>query len=183
MEARELDIFLPSDSDVPTKCFPIAPGERNEANELWCRRSTCSVRFGKKLAAELDGDIFIVPKEQKILYHFARVVAWNYSAALVGVVEDIAARIRGQPASRHFGRLTETSVRNALESTPARALTGRIARGSGAIAQRRLKRLRRERDIKAAYRDLGMHAIKNCSPRKDAEWGPRENVEEDSCGR
>jgi predicted short-subunit dehydrogenase-like oxidoreductase (DUF2520 family) len=118
-----------------------------------------AVRFGRRLARELGGKIFVVPKEQKILYHLTCVVASNYTTTLLGIVEELAQKIGGRGALQHFASLIETSVRNALELTPAGALTGPIARGDGAVILQHLHQLRRNSELITLYRELALRTV------------------------
>ena len=118
-----------------------------------------ALRFGRLLASELGGKMFVVPKEQKILYHLTCVVASNYTATLLGVVGDLARQIGGRGSFRHFANLIDTSVRNAIALTPEKALTGPIARGDGSIIKQHLQELRRDRNLKALYRELALRGI------------------------
>ena len=116
--------------------------------------------FGSKLARELGGKIFPVPKEEKVLYHLACVFASNYSVALLGAVDDLAAEFIAGPRLQHFRKLIEMSVRSAVRSSPGEALTGPIARGSSKIVALHLEQVRRRKDLDLLYRAIGLYALK-----------------------
>ena len=122
--------------------------------------SAAAKRFAKKLMKDLGGRMFPVPKEEKILYHIACVIASNYLIALEGLVEELVRRLGNQSGLDHFSSLIESSMRNGIRLSPAKALTGPIARGSSAIVRRHLKRLGREKDLRLLYQLLGLQTLR-----------------------
>ena len=110
------------------------------------------------LAKQLGGDALVVPKEAKMLYHAACVLASNYAVTLVGAVEALTGQftIRSTDPFRH---LIETSISNALESGAAKALTGPIVRGDADIISRHLQTIR-DPDLRSVYKSLGLYALK-----------------------
>lgn len=122
--------------------------------------SAAAKRFAEKLAADLGGRIFAVPKEEKILYHITCVIASNYLIALEGLVEELAGRLGSRSGLEHFGGLIETSIRNGIRLSAANALSGPIARGSSVIVRRHLKRLGREKNLRSLYQVLSLQTLK-----------------------
>ena len=118
-----------------------------------------SIPFAVSLVRSLGGKIFVVPKKEKISYHLACVLASNYPIALLAAVEEVVARFVRPPRLRHFERLIETSIQNALDHRPQRALTGPIARGSMRIVEAHMQVLRRRSSLRSVYRALGIYAV------------------------
>ena len=115
----------------------------------------------KLLVKDLRGQFLNVPKDAKVLYHCACVIASNYPVVLLNVVDELARR-RLKPGSlRHFRALTETSIRNAFEANPRSALTGPIARGDAHTVQAHVHALlKSSRETIALYRALGIAAAR-----------------------
>jgi predicted short-subunit dehydrogenase-like oxidoreductase (DUF2520 family) len=122
--------------------------------------SAAAKRFAKKLTKDLGGRMFPVPKEEKILYHIACVIASNYLIALEGLVEELVGRLGSRSGLTHFRRLIESSISNGIRLSAAKALSGPIARGSGDIVRRHLKRLGRKKDLRSLYQLLGLQTLK-----------------------
>ena len=122
--------------------------------------SATTMRFAEKLARDIGGRIFLVPKEEKILYHIACVIASNYLIALEGLVEELTGRLGSRSGLEHFSSLLETSIRNGIRLSAANALSGPIARGSSDVVRRHLKRLRHEKDLRSLYQVLGLQTLK-----------------------
>jgi predicted short-subunit dehydrogenase-like oxidoreductase (DUF2520 family) len=122
--------------------------------------SASMTRFAKKLAADIGGRTFSVPKEEKILYHIACVIASNYLIALEGLVEDLAERLGSRSGLEHFSKLIETSVHNGIRLSASKALSGPIARGSDDVVRRHLRRLKREKGLNMLYQALGLQTLK-----------------------
>ncbi len=114
----------------------------------------------KKIVRDLHGTIVVVPKDEKILYHIACVVASNYIVATLGAAEDLFPGGSKKMAVVHLARLAESSLANALRSSPSRALTGPVARGSVEVVQRHLRELKRRRkDLLLFYKALGAQSL------------------------
>lgn len=122
--------------------------------------SVAAVRLAERLTEDIGGRPFPVPKEEKILYHIACVIASNYLIALEGLVEELAGRIGSRSGLEHFSGLIETSIRNGVRLSAGKALSGPIARGSGDVVRRHLKRLGHEKDLRLLYQALGLQTVK-----------------------
>jgi predicted short-subunit dehydrogenase-like oxidoreductase (DUF2520 family) len=64
-----------------------------------------AIRFAKNFVRELGGHAIIIPKEEKILYHIACVLASNYTVALLGAVEKILGTRHYRYRYGHYNRL------------------------------------------------------------------------------
>jgi predicted short-subunit dehydrogenase-like oxidoreductase (DUF2520 family) len=107
---------------------------------------------------KLGGEILFVPKEAKILYHLACVIASNYSVALVGAIESIAGKF-AQKKLQPFEKLLQTSLENAMRLGAGKALTGPIVRGDSKVISDHLKSIRNP-ELRALYKSLGTYVLK-----------------------
>jgi predicted short-subunit dehydrogenase-like oxidoreductase (DUF2520 family) len=115
----------------------------------------------QKIVDDLGGELVHIPKEAKVLYHCACVIASNYTVVLLNVVNDLASRTLKPNSLRHFRKLTESSLRNAFESSPKRALTGPVARGDMDAVRAHIQALlKSKKDVVGLYRILGLNAIR-----------------------
>ena len=114
--------------------------------------------FAKRIVRQLRGDILVVPKEAKILYHLACVIASNYSVTLIGALESVAAQATGKKLSPYLKLLT-TSIQNATKIGAVDALTGPVARGDAAVISRHLGAIQNP-ELRNLYRSLGAFALK-----------------------
>lgn len=117
-----------------------------------------SMSMAKRIVKSLGGKSLIVPKEAKILYHLACVFASNYSVALIGAIEEVAAQFAPKDL-KPFQKLIQTSMSNAMEEGSANALTGPIVRGSVETITEHLKSLPPS-DLRNLYRSLGLYTLK-----------------------
>lgn len=117
--------------------------------------------MARTLIRQLGGNILVVPKEAKILYHLACVIASNYSVTLVGALEPLVARFT-QKKLAPFAKLLRTSLDNALEFGAADALTGPIVRGDGDTISRHLAAIQ-DPHLRTLYESLGAYALKMAS--------------------
>ncbi|MBI3112360.1 MAG: DUF2520 domain-containing protein [Ignavibacteriales bacterium] len=116
-------------------------------------------RMAEQIVAALEGNILVVPKEEKISYHLACVFASNYTVALLGAVEELTASYGGSSALKHFRTLVESSIANAVRMSPAKALTGPIARGSSRVIEAHVSGLQTRPDLQELYKSLASWAI------------------------
>ncbi len=147
----------------PVQTFPRNKSVRNQIRTMkgiayGIEGSLRSLATAKRLAKELKGIPLVVPKEAKILYHCACVIASNYAVTLVGAVEALAGQFAGR-TSDLFKPLLETSIANALESGAGTALTGPIVRGDAEVISRHLQSIR-DPELRSVYKSLGLFALK-----------------------
>jgi predicted short-subunit dehydrogenase-like oxidoreductase (DUF2520 family) len=126
-----------------------------------CEGPPAAIRFARDVAEDIDGTIIRISKKKKILYHIACVVASNYSVALLGMTEEVLRLVGGDIRLRHLLPLIETSIANAIRLSPAKALTGPIARGSLATVKSHVRELlRTDRRLARLYCRYGMQALR-----------------------
>ena len=113
----------------------------------------------RHIVKKLNGKIVRIPKEAKILYHIACVCASNYSVALLGAIDGLLNDISSSISMKDLAPLVRTSIDNALQMSPGKALTGPIARGNISTVQRHLNALRRKKDFRTLYAILGLYTV------------------------
>jgi len=88
----------------------------------------------RRLARRLGGKMVFIPPDQRVLYHAACVVASNHLTALLRVLEQMhhALGIKGTDYFSLFRPIIETTMRNVALTSPAKALSGPVARGGTA---------------------------------------------------
>ncbi|MEX0736617.1 MAG: Rossmann-like and DUF2520 domain-containing protein [Bacteroidota bacterium] len=116
-------------------------------------------KLGERVVEELEGTILVVPKEEKISYHLACVLASNFTVALLGAVEELAAPYAGGVPLRHFRALVESSIANAVRLSSSKALTGPIARGSVSTVEAHLGSLQNGTDLQILYSSMALWTI------------------------
>ncbi|MCX6120340.1 MAG: DUF2520 domain-containing protein [Ignavibacteriales bacterium] len=126
-----------------------------------------AVPLARRLVKALRGTFVRIPKEEKFLYHIACVFASNYSAALLGVVDELAKHIGGGIRLSHFEPLVRTSIENVFQLTPNMALTGPIARGSSKTVEHHVLELRKiDTSLALLYQQIGLQALKMAVKKK-----------------
>jgi predicted short-subunit dehydrogenase-like oxidoreductase (DUF2520 family) len=115
----------------------------------------------RKVTRAIGGRLIVIPKEEKILYHIACVMASNYVVATLGAAESLFPLLPPRQARSHLRRLVESSVANALAISPLKALTGPVSRGDVAVVRRHLQELERQRkELLPLYRALGLQSLR-----------------------
>lgn len=93
--------------------------------------SAAGIRMARRLARALEGRILLVPPESREFYHAACVVASNHLATMLGILKAFYSDIA--PGREDFMKvflpIMQATVNNVLSTSPARALTGPVARG------------------------------------------------------
>ena len=126
-----------------------------------------ALQFARRLVKSLGGRMVRIPKEEKILYHILCVFASNYSIALLGAVETLAGRVGNDLTLRQVIPLIRTSIENAFQMTPGKALTGPIARGSISTVRKHVQKLKKtDKRLAVLYRRLGIQALEMVKTRK-----------------
>jgi len=89
------------------------------------------LRMARRLARSLDGHVVEIPPEKREFYHAACVVASNHLATMLSVLESMYAVISGNERGfyRVFKPIITTTLRNIERTSPAKALSGPVARG------------------------------------------------------
>jgi predicted short-subunit dehydrogenase-like oxidoreductase (DUF2520 family) len=104
-----------------------------------------AVREARKIVRFFQGRTVNISPDEKVLYHAACVCVSNYFVTLLHMAEAIAGKsgVGRKAFLRAAAPLISTSLQNALDSTPVKALTGPIERGDEKTIRRHVDRLRR----------------------------------------
>jgi len=118
--------------------------------------------WAEHIAALLGGFVLRVPPAARPLYHAAAVLAGNYLIALfsaaVMLMEE--AGVKESQARQALEPLAVTSVRNASQFGPNRALTGPIARGDAQTVRAHLAALAQaDPSVVDLYRAVGLATV------------------------
>jgi predicted short-subunit dehydrogenase-like oxidoreductase (DUF2520 family) len=149
----------------PIQSFPKRLSLRNQIDRMtdifygFEGQSSVKVIAGK-MASDMGGTLIRIPKERKILYHIACVMASNYSVALLGAASDLAKLVGRNLKLKHLAPLVKTSINNALSETPGKALTGPIRRGSSRTVEKHLLELKNNKRFVPLYKIMGMEALR-----------------------
>jgi predicted short-subunit dehydrogenase-like oxidoreductase (DUF2520 family) len=93
--------------------------------------SAAGLRAARRLARVLQGRVLEIPVERRALYHATCVVASNHLTALISVVETLHNVLGTKEVdfTRIFKPIVMATLRNIERTSPARALSGPVARG------------------------------------------------------
>lgn len=97
-----------------------------------------------RLARAWGGRPFMLADDAKTRYHAAAVFAANYLVTSVWAAMELLQDIGVGNARQALTPLVQASVRNVLSMTPAKAITGPVARGDIETVRRHLEALRRD---------------------------------------
>ncbi len=120
--------------------------------------SKVALGLARRLARQLGGDVLVVPKDAKILYHLACVLASNYSVTLIGALEYVLGLLKQKSVSP-YEKLLRTSIDNAVKTGAVNALTGPIVRGDSSVVAKHLAAIR-DPKLRSVYKSLGAFALK-----------------------
>ena len=118
--------------------------------------------FGFALARSLDARPFLLPDENRTLYHAAATVACNYLVTLERVAERlfIRAGLAEEEALSLFFPLLTSTLQNLRARGPAAALTGPLSRGDTGTIARHLQVLAAEEPtLVPLYQVLGLATL------------------------
>ena len=142
----------------PAKILPSLPG-------IWygIDGDSRGMRFAKQLAARLKGKTVVIPPELRVYYHAACVVASNHLTALLGVLEEMYHVLGGTGSAfmTLFRPILESTFRNVAETSPARALSGPVARGGTETIGKHLETIRQHSpELLPLYAALTMATVR-----------------------
>ncbi len=111
------------------------------------------IRIARSLAGALKGHIVIVPPEMREFYHAACVVASNHITALLHVLEMMYEELGATKKNflRIFRPIVEATLNNVELTSPAKALSGPVARGGVETVAGHLASIRRYKPELMAY--------------------------------
>jgi predicted short-subunit dehydrogenase-like oxidoreductase (DUF2520 family) len=105
--------------------------------------SRAGILAARRLAAALQGTVFLVPPHMRVFYHAACVVASNHLTTLLWILDTMYRTMdrRGRDFLGLFAPIITASLDNARMASPGEALTGPIARGGVETVARHLEAL------------------------------------------
>jgi len=148
----------------PVKSFADPAAAADSFPGTWCGlegQPEATARLQQMLEA-CGAKTFLIPPNQKPLYHAGAVFACNYLVALMKVAFDCLAQagVSAHDAPALLRPIVEETVRNVFRLGPVRALTGPIARGEPSVVQRELAALDTWQPAYGQlYRSLGQVAL------------------------
>jgi len=118
-----------------------------------------ALNWANRIVDLFDGIALRIPADKKTVYHAAAVMASNYTVALMDAALELMedAGVRRDVARQALRPLVESSVANALNESPGKALTGPIRRGDAATVSAHLSAL--DESHAALYLALGRHTV------------------------
>ncbi|MDH3251990.1 MAG: DUF2520 domain-containing protein [Ignavibacteria bacterium] len=90
-----------------------------------------SLRVARQLAARLDGKTVVIAPDHRILYHAACVIASNHLTTMMSVLDEMFRSLRTEEQDFFpvFKPIVMATLSNVEKTSPARALSGPVARG------------------------------------------------------
>ena len=124
----------------PTAILPTARGISYGVDG-----SPNGVRMARKLAGLLEGRVIEIPPGKREFYHAACVVASNHVTTLMSVLESMHRVLTGKRAGFFavYKPIIAAALRNVECTSPAKALSGPVARGGIETVRKHLDEVRR----------------------------------------
>jgi predicted short-subunit dehydrogenase-like oxidoreductase (DUF2520 family) len=93
--------------------------------------SARGLRIARRFARALAGRTVIIPRDTRVLYHAACVVASNHLTTLMAVLREMFEALGSSEREffRVFAPIVEATLENIRRTSPADALSGPVARG------------------------------------------------------
>lgn len=121
------------------------------------------LRMARRLARSLDGHVIKIPPEMREFYHAACVVASNHLATMLSVLELMYTSMMGSTSSFYkvFKPIIMATLRNIEKTSPAKALSGPIARGGVETIARHFEEVSRYRpDVIPYYGAVSLETVR-----------------------
>jgi predicted short-subunit dehydrogenase-like oxidoreductase (DUF2520 family) len=128
-----------------------------------------AVAVAKRLVQQLEGNSFVIKKNEKPLYHALGAFVSPLIVGQMAAVERIGRELgfNAKQTRRIIAPILQQTIRNYLEHGPAAAFSGPIVRGDAETVRKNLKALKRVRGAAEIYRALAKMAVEEL-PSKDA---------------
>lgn len=93
--------------------------------------SPAALKIARRFARKLGGHILGVPPSRRVLYHAACVLASNHLVTMLGILEQMFKNVRSGQSGFYtpFEPIVMATLRNVARTSPAKALSGPVARG------------------------------------------------------
>lgn len=176
LESSELNVLKNNGASIgslhPMQTFPSR--SKSSVRDIWwsIEGDARAVREGKRFVKMLDGNIFVIPKKAKVLYHTAGVFASNYLVTLMSIVEELAHEIKipRNDIWKIYLPIVQMTLENVRKTSPARALTGPIARGDVKTVTKHIKALSTKKlnHLLSVYSALGLETTRLAKKKKYA---------------
>ncbi len=120
-----------------------------------------AIERGEALAKALGAHTMRIPSGHKATYHAAAVIASNFPTVLAALAADLLVGVGIEPAEAWgaIRALMHGAVANLDGETPARALTGPIARGDVETVEKHLAALAAHAETRMLYASLAAAAV------------------------
>lgn len=137
-----------------------------------------AVQIGRSLARDLGGHSFTIASGAKPLYHAAAVMTSGHVVALFDLATEMLLKcgLSQRQAWQILAPLLASTAANLGSNSPARALTGPLARGDIATARKHLAAMETNKLSEAAalYSALGRRALRLAAANRDR--GPLDEI-------
>ncbi|MCS7306549.1 MAG: DUF2520 domain-containing protein [Thermoguttaceae bacterium] len=148
----------------PVKSFADPAMAAESFPGTWCglEGDPEAVKRLREILQACGARCFIIPPQQKPLYHAGAVFACNYLVALMKIAYDCLeqAGLSAAEAPLLLQPIVEETVKNVFRLGPVRALTGPIARGEATVVKQEIAALEAWKpEYGQLYRCLGQVAL------------------------
>ncbi|MFI5252780.1 MAG: Rossmann-like and DUF2520 domain-containing protein [Bacteroidota bacterium] len=111
----------------------------------------------KSLVRMLGGNYIVIPEIKRALYHALCVFSSGYMVQLLSIIKELSKQSSfPKPWYNIMGPLMNTSIRNAMETSPMASLTGPIMRGDSKTVKLHIKALKKYQPSSVKlYKTLG----------------------------
>ncbi|MDD8019159.1 MAG: DUF2520 domain-containing protein [Bacteroidota bacterium] len=176
LASDELDILkrkgAATGSFHPMQTFPTF--KTTTLKNIWCAAEgdLRARKIARDIATTCGASSFEISKEAKVLYHTAGIFASNYLVTLLSIVEEIALKVKITQSDvwKIYRPIIESTLRNGMETSPAEALTGPIARGDADTINKHLQTLSKKKldHLVPLYSVLGIETARLAKKKKTA---------------
>lgn len=121
------------------------------------------IRKAKELARMLGGSIILIPPEMRTYYHAACVLASNHLTTMLAILDSMyrTLHVKGPGSTVVFKPIVAATLANIQRSSPAKALSGPVARGGTETVARHFESLARfSPQLIPYYAQLSLETVK-----------------------
>ncbi len=104
-----------------------------------------AIRVAKRLAKKLKGDVVVIPPEMRELYHASCVIASNHLTTMMWHISRMYEQTGASaPFFDVFKPIVLATLENIRRTSPAKALSGPVARGGANTIEAHFKALKKQ---------------------------------------